>query len=400
MALPHFATPVRLGALTLRNRIVMAPMTRSRAGDDGIPTASMTEYYLQRAGAGAIITEGTNISTIGKGNTRTPGIWTRAQQDGWKAVTDAVHRAGGTIVLQLWHTGRLSHSLVSGNTPVAPSAIPAPGEKRWGETFIPFETPHALSAAEIASTIEDYARAARNALSAGFDGVEIHGANGYLPDQFLHASSNTRTDDYGGSPGNRCRFLLEVVEAVSDEVGGERTGLRLSPSSEFGGVTDPDPEGLYSTLLNQLDPHRLAFLHIVEPGVAGAVDDPSNIDLGATWVRKKWTGALISTGGHSAESGHALLAAGHADAIGFGRAYIGTPDLAERLIQGRAPDWAPRECYYRSGDEGYIDFLSDRARELVSHAAHGRISRAALLESAATPTGWEERLALRLLAQE
>ena len=266
VANPLFA-PFKLGSLGLRNRIVLAPMTRSRADEDGVPSPLAAEYYRQRSGAGLLVSEGSQVSAQGTGYVNTPGIHTGPQVDGWRRVTDAVHGAGGRIFLQLWHVGRVSHRSFQpdGAAPVAPSALAAPGETFTREGKQPFSEPRALRLEEIPGIVAQFADAARKARDAGFDGVEIHGANGYLPDQFLRDGSNQRTDAYGGSVENRARFLLEVVDAVTKVWGADRVGVRLSPSGTANGVSDSDPARLFGYVASQLDERGIGYLHVLEP---------------------------------------------------------------------------------------------------------------------------------------
>ena len=387
------ATPTRLGALALSNRIVMAPMTRNRANDDGIPSASAALYYSQRAAAGLIVTEGVNISPIAKGNERTPGIWTDEQVEHWRVVTDAVHAAGGTMVLQLWHTGRMSHSRIIGELPVGPSPIAAGGRKAFGaDGFLDYEVPRVLTIEEIHETVEDYVRAARNALRAGFDGVEIHGANAYLPDQFLHAGSNTRTDEYGGSIENRCRFALEVTAAVVEECGADRVGYRMSPSSAHGGMSDPDSESLYAALLGGLSNHGIAYVHTVEPGIAGGQTAEAVLNIDSAWIRQHWGGGLIAAGNYDAALAADVVSRGQADAVAFGRPFIATPDLVQRVTNGDPLDFSERSHYYGGGDHGYIDFPTLRARRLSEElvARKNALVEVPPLSGATALADWEE----------
>jgi N-ethylmaleimide reductase len=351
--------PARFGALALRNRVVMAPMTRSRALADGRAHASARQYYAQRASAGMIVTEGTSISQEAVGAPGVPGIWTRRQMAAWRPVTEAVHERGGTIVLQLWHTGRASHPAFQprGAPQPGPSAVAIRGRTYTPAGWAPCEPPRAMSRAEILQAVLDYAAAGRNALASGFDGVELHGANGYLIDQFLHASSNRRTDAYGGSVANRARFLFEVVESVAAGCGSERVGLRLSPSSSLNDMDDPEREELFDHVLAGLAPGTLAYLHVVEPGISGAqsVETPGG-SIDSAWVRERWTGSLVATGGYTRESAEHALRMDRVDAAGFGRLFISNPDLPERLFAGAPLAEPVRATYYGGGDEGYVDY--------------------------------------------
>ncbi|SDB31040.1 alkene reductase [Belnapia rosea] len=347
--------PLRLGALDLPNRIVMAPLTRSRAGSAGIQGAMNAAYYAQRATAGLIIAEATQITQQAQGYAFTPGIANAAQVAGWRQVTDAVHAAGGRIVLQLWHVGRISHPSLQpgGALPVAPSAIRPEGQAFTEAGFQPFVTPRALETDEIPDIVEDYRRAARNAQEAGFDGVEIHGANGYLIDQFLRDGTNQRTDRYGGSIENRTRFLLEVTEAVTSVWGGERVGLRLSPVSPANDIRDSNPQALFDHAVAALAPFNLAYLHVVE-GATGGSRDAQGFDFAA--LRQAFRGPYMANNGYDLPLAQAALREGRADAIAFGRPFIANPDLVERLRTG-APLNAPDQKTFYGGDEhGYTDY--------------------------------------------
>jgi N-ethylmaleimide reductase len=347
-------SPLRLGSLELPNRIVMAPMTRNRA-PEGIATPLMAEYYAQRASAGLIISEGSQISPLAVGYPATPGIHSDAQVAGWQLVTDAVHARGGHIFLQLWHCGRISHpDLLGGETPVSASAV-KPNVKAitWtGQQDA--VTPRALDMAEIRRCVDSYAQAAENALRAGFDGVEIHAANGYLIDQFLRDGCNRRSDAYGGSVANRCRFLLEVTEAVTHVVGAERTGVRLSPWQPFNDMYDSDPPALFSHAIRELDRLGLAYLHITEmgrenPGAAGPACDLATL-------RALWHGTFIANAGYDKVRANASLACGLADAVAFGVPFIANPDLVERLRIDAPLNVADPKTFYRGGEKGYTDY--------------------------------------------
>lgn len=353
--------PVRLGAIELKNRILMAPMTRARA-PSRVPTPSMAEYYRQRAGAGLIITEATQISQQGTGTLATPGIHTAEQIAGWQAVTEAVHGAGGRIICQIWHCGRVSHTVFQkdGEAPVAPSAVRGSIRTFTTEGFVPTSQPRALGLDEIPGVVDDFRQAARNALDAGFDGVQIHGANGYLIDQFLRDGVNQRSDAYGGSVENRCRFLLEVTDAVVGEVGAERTSVRLSPFSTTWDCHDSQPAPLYQHAIAQLDQRGLAFLEIVESVYESSVSGsaPQRQDgFGTDDVRSAYRGPLVLNGGYDRDRSEAVLAAGGAAAVSIARPYMFTPDLVERFAVG-APLNPPGEdaAVYGGGDAGYIDF--------------------------------------------
>ena len=341
-----------LGALTLPNRVVMAPMTRVRAAAGGLATPSMAAYYAQRATAGLIVTEGVQPSLIGQSNPGTPGLHTDEQTDSWRPVTQAVHSNGGRIFAQLMHGGRVSHPETTGLAPVGPSAVPAVGAVFTPTGPQPAPTPRALDTSEVAEHAHSYAHAARRAVDAGFDGVELHGANGYLISQFLSSNANLRTDLYGGSVANRIRFAVEAVAATVDAVGAERTGIRLSPGATFWGVEDSDVPELYHALLTELARLELAYVHVE----ATADDD---VLLG---LRRAWPGTLImnpvlpmgpkQTG--RSEADH-WLAKG-AELISFGRAFIANPDLVERLRTGVPLAPVDEATYYQGGDTGYLTY--------------------------------------------
>jgi len=349
--------PVRLGPYQLANRIVMAPLTRSRASEDGVPRPLMAEYYAQRASAGLIIAEGTNISSQGKGYAFTPGIYNEAQVEGWRQVTEAVHARGGRIFPQLWHVGRVSHPSLQpgGALPLAPSAIRPEATSYTAAGFTPCLTPRALAIAEVPEIVEQYRCAARNALAAGFDGVEIHAANGYLIEQFLRDSTNKRTDAYGGSRENRARLLLEVAEAVAGVCGGERVGIRLSPLSPVNGADlDSDPEGTYAYVVEQLNAFGLAYIHIIEGVTQGTREVPGGFDLQI--LRRAFKGRYIANNGY--DLALALEARRHslADFIAFGRLYIANPDLVERLRIGAPLNVPDRATFFGGGAVGYTDY--------------------------------------------
>ena len=358
-------TPIRVGQLQLRNRIVMASLTRNRA-PDAIPTALMTEYYTQRASAGLLITEATAISQQGQGYFDVPGLYGTEQLDGWKRITQSVHAAGGTILVQLWHVGRVSHNELQpdGAAPVAPSAITAKTRTalmRDGvPTFVETSAPRALRAAELPDVVHTYQAAARNAIeSAGFDGVEIHAANGYLLDQFLKSGSNHRTDDYGGSIENRARLLLEVVRAVTGAIGGGRTGIRLSPVTPSNDAYDADPQPLFEHVLRQLATLHLAYVHIIEGATGGARTLPDRpfdyVRLEAAYRQAGGKGAWMVNNGLDKALAEQQLAHG-ADLVAFGRAYIANPDLVERLGRGGPFNEGDRTTYYGGGAKGYTDY--------------------------------------------
>jgi N-ethylmaleimide reductase len=336
----------------------MAPLTRNRAGTNGVPQQLNLEYYRQRASAGLIISEGSQISAAAVGYPATPGIHSPEQIAGWRAITDAVHQAGSRMFLQLWHCGRVSHPslLPGGMAPAAPSAIKPAGEVMTYEGMRPYETPHALSLEEISGVIEQYRHASRCALEAGFDGVEIHSANGYLLDQFLRDGSNQRSDAYGGDIANRARLMLEVTEAVCEVWGADRVGIRLSPLQPFNDMRDSDPEATFSHAVDALNRFGLAYLHVTEmgsnaPGAAGPAFDLRKL-------RRIWRGIYIINGGYDRARGDAALAAGDADLVAFGVPFLANPDLPARFAQGAALNPADPATFYGGGAKGYTDYPS------------------------------------------
>ncbi|WP_454622463.1 alkene reductase [Bradyrhizobium cenepequi] len=356
--------PVRLGPYKLANRIVMAPLTRSRAGDDGVPRPIMREYYAQRASAGLIIAEGTNISQQGRGYALTPGLYTNTQVEGWRSVTEAVHARGGCIFPQLWHVGRVSHPSLQpdGALPVAPSAIRPEATSYTAEGFQPCVTPRALATDEIALVIEQYRRAARNALAAGFDGVEIHAANGYLIEQFLRDSTNRRTDAYGGSRENRARFLIEVTEAVAEICGGQKVGIRLSPvASVNGSALDSDPASTYSYVVERLNAIGLAYIHVIEGETQGSREVQGGFDLQV--LRRAFKGCYMANNGYNRELALDACRRNRADLISFGRLFIANPDLVERLRIGATLNVPDRATFFGGGTAGYTDYPTLTAEE-------------------------------------
>ncbi|MGP1383600.1 MAG: alkene reductase [Thainema sp.] len=347
-------TPVQLGRYTLPNRMVMAPLTRNRAGEGNVPHEMNAEYYRQRASAGLIISEASQVAPQGLGYPNTPGIYSDEQVEGWKKVTQAVHDAGGKIFLQLWHVGRISHPDLqpNGELPVAPSAIKPAGEASTYEGMKPFVTPRALETEEIPGIVEQYRLGAQNALAAGFDGVEIHSANGYLLDQFLRNGTNQRTDRYGGSVENRARLLLEVTQAVVDVWGGDRVGIRLSPSGSFNDMSDSDPATLFRYVAEQLNGFDLAYIHIIEP----RIDDVNNVNIGSAFFRPIYNGTIIAAGGFDRESGNEELATGNADLIAYGRLFISNPDLPKRFELKAPLNDYDRDSFYGGDEQGYIDY--------------------------------------------
>ncbi len=341
--------PVQVGRYTLANRMVMAPMTRSRADDAGVPSELAVTYYAQRATAGLIISEGVFPTAMGKGYVNTPGIETEAQVAAWKPVTDAVHARGGRIFMQLMHCGRISHPsmLPGGALPVAPSAIQPKGQVWTATGQQDLVTPHELSLSEIAQVIEDYRLATRRALTAGFDGVELHTASGYLPEQFLSSGSNQRQDAYGGSAANRARFVLEVLAAMVAVAGGDRVGIKISPEMGFNDISDANPEETYTYLVDQLQRFNLAYLHVALFG--------AKLDYHAL-LKPRFNGAYLVGGGLDQATAQAALAAGRADATVFGSAFLANPDLPERFRVGAALNAPDKATFYAPGAMGYIDY--------------------------------------------
>ncbi len=361
--------PATVGRYKLPHRMVMAPLTRSRATQPGnVPSALNACYYAQRASAALIISEATQVSMQGQGYAWTPGIHSRDQIEGWRLVTEAVHKAGGSIFLQLWHVGRISHPSLQpdGMLPVAPSAIAPAGqafiENESGEgELVPFVTPRALLTEEMPLIVRQYVRGAKNALEAGFEGVEIHGANGYLPDQFINSKTNHRTDRYGGSVENRARLLMEIVEAVADVWGPDRVGVRLSPLGTFNDIGDDDPDATFGYIAEMLNAYGLAYLHIVNPAIAAIEQrtdpDPRSqriVDL----IREKYRGTLMVAGGFDQDTAEEWLARGKADLIAFGRKFMANPDLPERFRLHAPLNADDPSTYYGGGAKGYIDYLT------------------------------------------
>jgi N-ethylmaleimide reductase len=350
-------SPVHLGAYLLANRIVMAPLTRSRANADGTATALMAEYYAQRASAGLIVSEGTNISVQARGYASTPGIYTNSQIEAWQPVTQAVHLKGSRLFAQLWHVGRISHPSLQPDQalPVAPSALRPNAQAYTSTGYQACVTPRALETAEILQIIEQYVQAACNALAAGFDGVEIHAANGYLIEQFLRDSGNRRTDAYGGSVARRARFLLDVVAGVVDACGADRVGIRLSPLSPVNDLgLDSDPQSTYGYVIERLNDFGLAYLHMIEGVTQGAREVPAGFDLQV--LRRRFAGPYIANNGYDLALALQARRANRADLISFGRAYIANPDLVERLRAGAPLNVADRATFFGGGAHGYTDY--------------------------------------------
>lgn len=355
--MPHTVfDPVQLGDISLSNRIIMAPLTRGRAGESRVPNDLMAEYYAQRADAGLIITEATAISPQGFGWAGAPGIYTDEMEKGWAKVVEAVHKRGGKIALQLWHMGRLSHPVFhNGELPVAPSAITPVGRTRDGTGEKPYVEPRALEVSELPGIIDDYVMATRRAIRAGFDGVEIHGANGYLLDQFIRDGANQRTDEYGGSIENRLRFPLQVVEAVVAEAGAGRTGIRISPTNTNGGTKDSNPVKTFSSLANALSAYKLAYVHVMEP-----YPESGKFFEGTPYVtpdiRKAYQGNLTVNGGYDLGHGNSDVESGLAQAVAFGVPFLANPDFVARLKAGAPLNTPDTATFYSGGPEGYIDY--------------------------------------------
>ena len=358
-------TPIQVGRYTLPNRIVMAPLTRCRAGEGNVPTLLNVNYYVQRASAGLIISEATQVSQQGMGYPATPGIHSSEQIAGWRLVTDAVHQQGGLIFLQLWHVGRSSHSSfqLDRALPVAPSAIAIEGELLTYEGMKPYETPRALELSEIPGIVEQFRQGAKNALEAGFDGVEIHGANGYLLDQFLRDGANKRTDEYGGSIENRARLHLEVTEAVVEVWGSDRVGIRLSPSSTFNSMSDSNPEATFGYLVEQLNRFNLAYLHLLEPSESDLRHGGHAVPT--AYFRPIYQGNLMANWDYDQAKANAAIVSGDADLISFGKAFIANPDLPERFKLNAPLNSPDPDTFYGGGEHGYTDYPTLKELQLA-----------------------------------
>lgn len=347
--------PYKLGAVTLTNRAVMAPLTRNRALAGFVPNPLAIEYYGQRASAGLLITEASQVSQQGQGYQDTPGIYTKEQVAGWRKVTDRVHERGGHIYIQLWHVGRISHTALqeNGGAPVAPSAIRAKTKTFVGGAFADVSEPRALELSEIPGIIENFKRAAANALEAGFDGVEIHGANGYLLDQFAKDGSNKRTDAYGGSIENRARLMIEVSKAVASAAGADRTGIRISPVTPANDVSDSNPQPLFDHIVDQLNALKLIYIHVIE-GATGGPRDIAPFDYDS--LRKRFSGTYIANNGYDFKLATEVLDRNKADLIAFGKPFISNPDLVERLKLGAPLNDFDKATFYGGGAKGYTDY--------------------------------------------
>lgn len=347
--------PYQLGPLKLPNRLVMAPLTRNRAAAGFVPGPLAAEYYSQRASAGLLVTEASQVSQQGQGYQDTPGIYSKEQVKGWRKVTERVHEHGGRIFIQLWHVGRISHTSLqpNGDAPVGPSAVRAKGKTFVGGTFTDISEPRALTLEEIPGIVESFKRGAAHALEAGFDGVEIHGANGYLLDQFAKDGANKRSDAYGGAIESRAKLMLEVSKAVASEAGAERTGIRISPVTPSNDISDSDPQPLFDHIVDGLSAMKLVYIHVVE-GATGGPRDIAPFDYGS--LRRRFTGAYIANNGYDFELANEVLNANAADLIAFGKPFLANPDLVERLQRG-APLNAPNKAtFYGGGAKGYTDY--------------------------------------------
>jgi N-ethylmaleimide reductase len=351
--------PIEVGLLPLKNRVVMAPLTRSRAAKGNVPTALNALYYAQRASAGLIISEATQVSAQGQGYIATPGIHSDEQICGWRLVTKAVHAAGGHMVLQLWHVGRISHPSFQpgGGLPVAPSAIRPEAQAFTARGFEPIPTPRTLSEEEIPGIVEEYAQAASNALAAGFDGVEVHAANGYLIDQFLRDRTNRRTDRYGGSVENRARFLVDAVDAGAARVGSARVGVRISPQNTQNDIGDSNPQTLFNYVASQLAGRNLAYLHVIEGDTSGKPVPP--FDYRA--LKRLFGGLVIANNGFDKQRANTAIADGEADLVAFGKPFIANPDLVVRLLLDAPLMPVNRDTLYGGAEEGYTDYPMLRA---------------------------------------
>jgi len=348
-------SPLNIGNITLKNRIVMAPLTRCRSVDEHIPNELMSQYYAQRASAGLIITEATQITPQGLGYPCTPGIHNQAQIDGWKKTTQAVHDKGGKIFLQLWHVGRISHSsFLGGELPVSASAIKPAGQVYTFEGMQDFETPRALTLSEIKDLVTIYANASENAMQAGFDGVEVHGANGYLLDQFLRDGTNKREDEYGGNIENRSRFLFEVIKAVTQKIGADKVGLRLSPSGTFNDITDSNPQEHFIYVCEKLNEFNLAYLHIVD-ALEGDIRHGANV-VELSILRDAYKGVLIVCGGYDKAKGNSAIENNLADAVAYGQLMLANPDLVERFKLDANLNEPDPNTFYTQDEKGYTDY--------------------------------------------
>ena len=353
--MPNLFNPLQFGAIELPNRILMAPLTRARAGREGVPNELMARYYAQRAGAGLIISEATGISREGLGWPNAPGLWNDAQVDGWKLVTEAVHKQGGRIVAQLWHMGRLVHPDLGGGQPVSSSATTAPDHAHTYDGNKPYAEARAATQADIERILADYARAARNAVVAGFDGVQIHGANGYLVDQFLRDGANFRDDGYGGSIPNRLRFVRQVLQTVGDAIGMDRVGIRFSPNILVQGVEDSDPIALYTELAKTLEELKVPWIELREPDKVTSSGSVPTAPVSPA-MREHYSGRIVINSDHDWTDARDRISGGHADAVSIGRLFIANPDLVTRIALGSPLNPGDQKTYYLGGAEGYTDY--------------------------------------------
>jgi N-ethylmaleimide reductase len=372
MSIGILFTPLRVGAIQLPNRIVMAPLTRMRAGANNVPTALNAEYYAQRSSAGLIISEGTAVSAQGQGYPSSPGIYTAEQIAGWRGVTDAVHAGGGRMFMQIQHNGRNSHSslLPAGSLPVAPSPIP-PNLPGFTKDFqqVPIEVPRALETAEIPVIVGTFRQAALNAMEAGFDGVEVQGANSHLIEEFLEDGTNQRVDPYGGSKEKRVRFLLDIVDEVTAAIGPDRVGIRLSPFGQYGGIRDSNPLELFTFVIQELDKRRISYLHLIEAkGSEMGLTDELHEDAmnNAALFREVFHGPLLSAAAYTPESAALAIENKHADAIAFGRLFIANPDLVRRIRESQPLNAHDRSTFYGGGEHGYTDYKTLREQSLTA----------------------------------
>ena len=367
--------PVSVGPYRLSHRIVMAPLTRMRSGPGDMPNGLMAEYYSQRASdEGLMIAEATSVSLRGRAYYGAPGIYDEMQARAWMRVTSAIHAKGSRVFLQLWHGGRQSHreNEPYNELPIGPSALPGAGSAATPGGWKAVGTPRALETAEVAGIVEDFRRAARRAMEAGFDGVEIHAANGYLPDQFLQDGSNHRQDQYGGTIENRARFLLEVTKAAAGEAGSNRVAVRISPSSTFNGMRDSDPTATFAYVARELDKLELAYLHVIEPRVSGdGAIEVQGSPIAAASLRRFYRGIIVVAGGFSADSAESIVQSGDADLVAFGRSFIANPDLPKRLREGLALNPYHRESFYGGDERGYIDYPFYESSSVREEAATG-----------------------------
>ena len=373
-----FYESVQLGSLTLPNRVWMAPLTRTRADADGVPSELAATYYTQRASAGLIVTEATQISPMGKGYSNTPGIHSPEQVKAWSRIVDSVHGAGGRIFLQLWHVGRISHTSLLPNhaQPVAPSAVRANAHTHIATGSAQVSEPVALTAEGIKDTLADYQRAAANAKIAGFDGIEVHAANGYLIDQFLRTGTNQRTDKYGGAASNRVRFLAEAVEAVLPSWDSQQIGVRISPMVDFNDMADDNPRETFSVAVEKLNHYRLGYLHVVEQAQDSKGSSEENLAL-SDHLRELWQGLYVVNGGYDALRGEEAVRSGHADAVAYGRAFLANPDLPRRFELKAALNEPDPATFYGGGAAGYITYpaLRHTAEEPSRYRSHPVVSR-------------------------